>query len=83
MTHGLIINKWYINKDKTCFVKPLEELKNDGKALCVFVATSKAHIQIYRTRRDKMLLTGYDPCINLVEQFVKDLASTLIIDKME
>lgn len=54
--HGLELGRWYVNKDQTCYVKPLEELGSDGAALCVFVQTDHAHVSIYRTRRVAKLL---------------------------
>lgn len=56
MNHGLELGRWYVNKDQTCYVKPLEELGPDGAALCVFVQTDHAHVSIYRNRRDAKLL---------------------------
>ena len=85
-THKLLLNKWYVNKDRTCFVKPLEELGSDNKALCIFVDTGKLHIQIYRARREAVLLKAcYYVLVEStfvtdesIDRFVMELSAQLI-----
>jgi hypothetical protein len=81
MEHNLELNRWHVNEDQTCFVKPLEELGPDKRALCIFIATSHSHVQVTRSRRDALLLKqdAYTPCeAKPIELYTSQLASKLM-----
>jgi len=81
--HNLELGKWYSNKDQTCYIKPMEELGPDNRALCVFIQTDHSHISVYRNRREAKLLCAehYDLLDKIhVPTEVSLLVASLLLD---